>query len=100
MAVTTPHFSVPFRVVDGSVSVVDQDTEDEITQSVAVIARYPRGIRTDLPEFGCTDQTFRRQFDPLLLAEEIEEWEQRLNGSYTLTVDESTQTVTVTRKDA
>src|SRR5687768_199653 len=55
-----PHFAHPFgRGANGSVNVVEQDTEEHVMACVNVIARCPRGYRLDRPDFGWPFPEFR-----------------------------------------
>jgi phage baseplate assembly protein W len=79
-----PHFDLPFRfgVTAGQLGVaaiaVEQDTQDDVTNCVEIVLRYPRGFRSDVPEFGIQDQTLTQQ--PIALddmAAAITRWEPR-----------------------
>lgn len=48
-----PHFAYPFqRGANGSVTVVEQDTTDDVDTQVNVLLRCPVGFRDDNPSFG------------------------------------------------
>lgn len=63
MAVTTPHFALPFSLSNGQAAVVEQDSPDDIANCVEAVLRYTPGWRFADPEFGVSDQTFRRDLD-------------------------------------
>lgn len=75
-----PHFYVPFHYMGGKPIVVDQDSYEDVYISVQNIARYPKGFREDLPEFGVTplELTVVTDAETLALEAEIEEWESRI----------------------
>lgn len=58
--VNTPQFKFPLQVVNGSVAVVEQDSEEDHFQNAIVAMLYLRGQRTELPEFGVPEQAFKR----------------------------------------
>jgi hypothetical protein len=51
--VAVPHFAFPFTLdVHGHANVLEQDTDAEILNCVALIASVPKGGLIDEPEFG------------------------------------------------
>jgi phage baseplate assembly protein W len=60
LAVSTPHFATPFRLVGGRVAVVEQDSIEEITQCVEACLSTRLGSLVDLPEFGIPDELFKQ----------------------------------------
>lgn len=56
-----PHFSFPFRVENGQVATVEQDSRAEIEDCVEAVLRTIFGTRIDAPEFGIPDETFTQQ---------------------------------------
>lgn len=68
MTVLTPHFALPFRIVDGVTAVTEQDSDDEIRDCVRAIVLCPCGHRIEAPTFGAPDQTFAAVADPALVA--------------------------------
>jgi phage baseplate assembly protein W len=56
-----PHFSLPFRVVNGSVVESEQGSVEEIEDCVESILRTFVGTRIDAPKFGIPDETFVQQ---------------------------------------
>lgn len=61
MAVSIPHFSLPFRVVNGSIAEVEQGSVEEIEDCVESILRTIAGTRIDNPDFGVPDESFTQQ---------------------------------------
>lgn len=80
-----PHFNWPLRFVthpDGTAGFasVEQDTDEELMASAAVIASTPRGHRDDLPSFGVTHPVFESTpLDAEQLAAEIKQHDGRLS---------------------
>jgi hypothetical protein len=66
-SVDTPHFDIPFRLAGSSIAVVEQDSIEDVTDCVVVIASTPVGWRDEAPTFGIPDQALVRQ--PLDVAE-------------------------------
>ena len=56
-----PHLAAPFRVENGRVATVAQDSAEEIRQCVMACLRTKVGSRMDAPEYGIPDLTFKRQ---------------------------------------
>ena len=54
-----PHFAVPFRVMNGGVATVEQDSDDDILACVETVLRTPVGNREEQPDFDITDLTFK-----------------------------------------
>lgn len=98
MRVATPHFGIPFRVIEGKVAVVEQDSEQEIEQCVEAILSTRIGSRLDEPEFGIPDGLFELlppnpNVDAVLAA--IEEWEPRVRALGSAEVEELTSRVKI-----
>lgn len=75
---TTPHFAYPFRYVNGSAVVNEQDSTDDIADCVFAICATNPGDRIELPDFGITDPTFQQEpIGTAVLQQQIEEWEHR-----------------------
>ena len=88
MAAEVPHFALPFRFVYERGQVVaavnEQDSPEEIFDSVHAIVRYPRGFRDDLLDFGITEQVFAEaRVDIDKVQAEILEWEPRAREEIT-----------------
>jgi phage baseplate assembly protein W len=76
-----PHFSLPFRIHNGSAVVVEQDSTDEILDCVQAICSYPAGSRPEQPDFGIPDQTFRQGgVDTDAIAAAVDQWEPRAHA--------------------
>jgi phage baseplate assembly protein W len=56
-----PHISFPPRIENGKIATVEQDSFDEIRDSVLACLSTKRGSRMDAPEYGIVDETFIRQ---------------------------------------
>jgi phage baseplate assembly protein W len=52
VVVDVPHFAFPFSLAGGRVTVVEQDTDDEIIACVEAILAHPLGSRPEVPNFG------------------------------------------------
>ena len=86
MRVEVPHFAIPFHFHNHGDSfkphVVEQDTIEEIFQSVEVLVRTQLGSRIDEPEYGVEEQAFIHRgpdLDAYLSA--IAQWESRASVS-------------------
>ena len=54
-----PHFAVPFRIGrNGSAATVDQDSDEELLQTVGVLLETRPGERQVVPNYGVDDLTF------------------------------------------
>lgn len=56
-----PQFALPFRVVDGQVAEVEQDSLEDVEQCVEAILRTFVGTLIDDPGLGVPDETFVQQ---------------------------------------
>jgi len=74
-----PHFSYPFQFdIDRHVTVVEQDTIDDVTSCVSVAFLTDEGFRPEVPTFGTSHRVFMNQpLDLEGLIAEVEEWESR-----------------------
>jgi hypothetical protein len=73
-----PHFSIPFRFVNGAAVVFEQDTTDEIMACDLAILLCPLGFRVELPTFGIPDLTFSQGLPNTdVLEAALAEWEPR-----------------------
>lgn len=71
-----PHLAWPFRYdSSGKLAQVEQDSQEDLEQSVRAYMTTPRGSRPLSPDFGLEDPTWGPGVDPTLLAKEIEESE-------------------------
>ena len=73
-----PHFALPFRFVNPSAAVTEQDSIEEIADCVYAILICPQGFRVELPYFGLPDPTFAMPAPDLEeIRSVIETWEER-----------------------
>ena len=95
--VTVPHLTWPLRLDGTSLAVVEQDSTDEIAQSVSLLLSTTRATRLELPDYGIDDPTFGRQLNNAEVVAQIAEWEPRaVADSEATAVDEGIATLTVT----
>lgn len=68
--ITTPHFAFPFRFAgpNNAAVVNEQDTIDDIIDSVKVLLAYPIGSRADDPDFGIPDILFKQKAPEAVMA--------------------------------
>jgi phage baseplate assembly protein W len=85
--VDIPHFKFPFTFKAGHADVVEQDGDDDVVQSVAVLLSTPVGSRVELPEYGIDDPTFRVGVDLPSILTAIEDWEPRAQVDLTSDID-------------
>ena len=73
-----PHLAFPFRLErDGSAAVLEQDTLDEVAQSVQVLMMTHEGERIEVPDFAIADLVYGVDLDLEAVSSAIEEWEPR-----------------------
>jgi phage baseplate assembly protein W len=75
-----PHLAVPFRMEGDRVAVVEEDTWDEVAQSVGVILGTFWYERPMVPDFGIESPLFHQvqaDPDPETLEGNVETWEER-----------------------
>lgn len=73
----TAHLRLPLSLAgDGSFRTVEEDSPEEILQSVAVVLRTRPGERLADPDLGVEDPTFVG-FDAKAALTEVERWEER-----------------------
>jgi phage baseplate assembly protein W len=74
-----PHFALPLRYLGGKPIVNEQDSWDDVYDCVQAIARYPRGFREDLPDFGISSLELTVPGSSAVpIQEELEQWEPRI----------------------
>lgn len=79
--ISVPHFEFPLRMGPGGrLSVLEQDTPDEIAQAVLVLLSTIEGERIELPEYGIEDPLFTIDLDLNMIRQAIEEWEPRASA--------------------
>ena len=74
---STPHLAFPFKVEGASAAVVAQDSLNEIEQNLKVLVLTERGERLEVPEFGIYDPTFQVDYEPKLISESAQRWDNR-----------------------
>ncbi len=80
-----PHLQIPFALAaDGSAMVVEQDTEAEVIQSVAMLVGTRPGTRLVAPSYGIPDPTFAG-ISPVVLQTAVTKWETRARVSLVTT---------------
>lgn len=81
MAIQTPHYDLPFRFLgSGGVNgpaLVEQDSTEEIVNSVVSVMRYTQGQCDDDPELGIPDSLFSTNLDVRELETVINDQEKR-----------------------
>lgn len=60
MALEAPTMKWPFRLVNGKVQFVEQDTAVEVEQCVGLVVATEPGGFVDEPDFGMADPTFEQ----------------------------------------
>lgn len=87
-----PHLAWPFRYEAGAqrLGQVEQDSTEDLEQSVHAYMVTPKGSRPLNPDFGLDDPTFGPGVDPGVLAREIEESEDG-RASVSITVNGPTE---------
>lgn len=85
--VRIPHLDYPFRFhVDGHAAVVEQDSEADVVNCALAIIKCPLGFRTELPDFGLTDQALNETINEEEIKSALELWEDR--ADYIILADE------------
>lgn len=86
-----PQLAFPLRLdSNGDFAQVEQDSLDDITDSVAVLISTPVGSRIEVPEYGIPDVTFAPgglDFDATALEDAIQTWEPRAKVTITDQLD-------------
>lgn len=94
-----PHFDIPFRFVNRTTAVANQDSDREVMNCVETIVRYQHGDRPERPVFGVPDFTFELPgIEIPLIQESIREQEPRSNVQVTdPVIEELIQTIVIRR---
>jgi len=83
-----PHLALPITVSGTSFETVQQDTEDELAVTVAVLLRFERGSRIEQPDFGLTNPAFGQMpIDVSEIEQQAGVWEPRAAVSVQLHSD-------------
>lgn len=74
-----PVFEHPFRLdtLSGEFSYIEQDSFEDIIQSVEVLLQTVVGSRIELPTYGVDDMLFRSGLDTNEILARVAEWEPR-----------------------
>ena len=64
MAVAAPTFSFPFRVVNGRVAVVEQNSARDLEQCIHATLSTPYGSRLEAPDYGRPNGELFKQQQP------------------------------------
>lgn len=85
--IQVPDFAFPLRLGTGSdFAMVEQDSVDEIMQSVEVLLSTTRGSRVELPEYGIDDPSFTG-VDLQDISDAIVDWEPRASVTLSDEID-------------
>lgn len=89
MHTTIPIFARPFRLDpwSGEFFTLEQDTEEEVTQAIAVLLETPVGSRIEMMTYGVPDLLFKTEIDRSAIAAAIAEHEPRATALVTDEVD-------------
>lgn len=89
-----PHFDRPFRLSGTRFAVVEQDSDEELSNAAWAIASTEIGSRDEAPEFGVPDLAF---LDPetvtSAVVSAVRRWEPRLDAEADATIEEYVMTV-------
>lgn len=80
--VVVPHFSVPFQLgaTNGAAFLNEQDSTEDIIDSIKAVLSYPPGSHDALPGFGVEDLVFRQRSITSIASQlqaALREWEPR-----------------------
>jgi phage baseplate assembly protein W len=79
-----PHLALPLRVERGAFATVQQDTLDELVETVSCICSFPLGFRVEAPDFGIPELEHLSSPLPVDDVErQIETWEPRADVEVT-----------------
>lgn len=79
-------FAIPFRIAaNGRLATVEQDSQEDVGQCVAMVLRHRPGDRWDYPQMGVDPQTFAESVDVDMVADRVSRYEVR--GPATAGVD-------------
>lgn len=92
--VLVPHLAFPFRIErDGTAAVLEQDTLEEIAQSVQILMTTHEGERLEVPDYGIADLVFGVDLDLEAVSSAVEEWEPRAAARVQDRIDEEDELV-------
>lgn len=86
----TPHFKYPFRLSTNGADVLEQDSIEEVAQSVQVLVSTRIGTRVELPTYGIPDQAFTTdpEVNAAVIRSQCAEWEPRAQTALSSSPDE------------
>lgn len=93
--IDTPHIAYPFRLVAGTLSLVEQDSQADIEQCVHLLMRTRPGARPLTPEIGIEDPTFTAGPDADEITQYLAEYEDRARCTVTVETNGATRTVRI-----
>jgi phage baseplate assembly protein W len=89
----SPHFDRPFRLAGSSFAVVEQDSDEELTNCAWAIVSTEIGSRDETPDFGVPDLPFRDpEYVSSTLVSAVRQWEPRLNAEAEASIQEMIMT--------
>lgn len=83
--ITNPHLKIPFKFGhNGHAEVVEQDSDDDVTQCVFAVLNTPVGFRLEIPTFGVRKAVLEDNGPSLpMLEAALEEWVPRASSTLT-----------------
>lgn len=93
-----PHISFPPRLVNGSLAMVEQDSPQELRQSVLACLKTPQGSREDAPDYGIPPILFEQlttEPDVAAVLAAVEQVEPRVRLLSQIEVDEMVENVRI-----
>lgn len=83
-----PQLDFPLYIgPDGTFGEVEQDSLDDVCNSVIILVSTRVGEREDLPTYGIPDPTFSQGVDTSVIVDAIAEWEPRATVNITSQID-------------
>jgi phage baseplate assembly protein W len=84
-----PHLAVPFRIENGSAATIEQDSEDDVLQSVRVLITTPLGSRLEVPTYGVPQALGHQSTFPVTnsVLAGVAQWEPRARVDVTTQID-------------
>ncbi len=85
----TTHLAVPFRFDSGVVATVEQDSPDDVAQSVRVLVTTERGSRIEVPGYGLHSPLGQQSTSPITneILGAVTQWEPRAQVDVTSQID-------------
>lgn len=91
--VDVPRLKWPINFIGGAAEIVEQDSDDEVMQCVALVLITIRGERIELPNFGLNSIAFAQTVDIDGIRAAVAEWEPRAAVTLTESPDELDQMI-------